>query len=100
MGPGVIADEMAAFGDLASESGLIAGIAADEEECRFDAVAFEDFEKARGEGWVGSVVECEGDFARLARCCERAAENLRCGPEGCVVVAADGEAGGCNSHRS
>ena len=94
MRPGVITDYMTAAGDELGESGLLAGVFADQEESGFHAVAIEDFEQARRKGGVGAVVKGEGDFAGFVRGGERTAKDLRGGPERCVIVAADGEAGG------
>ncbi len=94
VGPGVVADEVAALLDAANEIGDDLGVAADEEEGCADAVLGEVVEELRGPGGVGSVVEGKGEIAGALGSAERGAEEGGRRPHGGVGVSAEGEAGG------
>jgi len=94
MGEGVIADEVSGGADAAGEVAAVADETSDEEEGGADVVAGEDVEQLFGAGVVGTVVVGEGVFDGVAAGEECSAEDLRGGPDGGVVVASNGEAGG------
>lgn len=98
MGPRVIADEVAGFGNAADERWLGMSEAAHHEEGGVGVVRGEDVEEAWRPCGVGPVVEGKGEFAGAGWGDEGGAEDLRAGDHRGVGVSADGQADcGCGA---
>src|SRR5580700_9794317 len=94
---GVIADEVAAFGDFLGERGARAHVLADQEKSGFGVVTVEQVEEFRRHGRIWPVVECDCDRGCVAEAADRWAEELRprrCGaPRKCSARGAQSPCG-------
>ena len=102
MVPGVDPDGVSGGDEGASDLGLLLDEAAEQKECRLDAVALEDLHHAPGVRIVGAVVIGEGKQARAARQADEGrAVDLRSRPHGLKArpCGESGDTGGAEKDR-
>ena len=83
MAPGMVADHMTGGDDTANYRGIRLGAATEHKEGRPHIVFGQNLKQSRGKGWIGPVVEGQGEFVGVAITRgrdQRGAEDLRLGP--------------------